>query len=85
MEKQSKYNPLQSRFLTAIREGFQVKVREIAPKMKLTQRLAVEIKKLRPDVHKMMQDAIDATCIIKIRPLIYSRILTVFCDQEIEV
>lgn len=70
--------------LTAKHEGFQIKVMEIAPNMQFTQRLAVEVKKLRPEVHKMMEDAIDVVHIIKIS-LINSRFLTVFCNTGMEI
>lgn len=70
--------------LTAKHEGFQIKVMEIAPNMQFTQRLAVEVKKLRPEVHKMMEDAIDVVHIIKIS-LINSRFLTAFCNTGMEI
>lgn len=69
--------------LTIKHEGFQIKVKEIAPHMRFTQRLAAEEKKLRPEVHKMMEDVIDVVHITK-RPLINS-ILTVFCNKGVEI
>lgn len=71
--------------LSAIHKGLQVRVIEITPNMKFTQRWAVEAKKLSQEVHKMMQDVIDVACIIKIRPLISSKILLVFCNKHIEM
>jgi len=71
--------------LSAIHKGLQVRVIEITPNMKFTQRWAVEAKKLSQEVHKMMQDVIDVACIIKIRPLISSKILLVFCNKHIEI
>ena len=84
-KKLYKYNHDRVGALTAIHEGFQVKVIEITPNMKFTQKRAVEAKNLRPEVHKMMQDVIDVVYIIKIRPLIYNKILTGFCNKHIEV
>lgn len=71
--------------LNAIHEGVQAKVAKITPNMNFAQRRAVEANKLRPEVHKMMQDATDVVYMINIRPLIYGRILTVFCKLGIEV
>lgn len=71
--------------LTAIHEGFQVKVVEITPNMKFTHRLAVAASKSRPEMNKIIQDATDGVYMIKIRPLIYRRILTVFCNEDVEV
>lgn len=69
----------------AIHKGLQVRVIEITPNMNFTQRWAVEAKKRSQEVHKMMQDVIDVACIIKIRPLISSKILLVFCNEHIEI
>ena len=69
----------------AIHKGLQVRVIEITPNMNFTQRWAVEAKKWSQEVHKMMQDVIDVACIIKIRPLISSKILLVFCNEHIEI
>ena len=69
----------------AIHKGLQVRVIEITPNMNFTQRWPVEAKKWSQEVHKMMQDVIDVACVIKIRPVISSKTLLVFCNENIEV
>lgn len=65
---------------TAKHEEFQDQGIEITADVKLTQRLTIEAKRLRPEVYKMMQDAPDAVGSTKVRPLIYSGFLIVFCN-----
>lgn len=71
--------------MQSIHEGAQTKVAKITSNMNFAQRRAVEANELRPEVHKMMQDATDVVYVINIRPLTYSRILTAFCNLCIEV
>ncbi|CAM5073328.1 unnamed protein product [Natator depressus] len=70
--------------LTGIKKGFRDKVTEIAPHVKfihcIIHRQATAVKKLEPEVHKVVQDVIDLVNFIKTRPL-NSKIFTILCNK----